>query len=182
MVDIRTNLLKGQSSLSDKDYLQEKALYRYAVLGLVASLIIVSGLAIWNFLATRTVSAVEEEVLSLSVELQSLTEASAKQVYSKSRIDLISDFLDSRAITREAMQNLLSTSIPGTYVAGVAFEGENNLSVSYVADSITTLSELLEYYSTDGGYFDQVVSRGLTRSKDGTYQASLSMSLPGGGK
>lgn len=182
MVDIRTNLLKHSSTLSEKDFLQEQALLRVATGAVVTAIIAVVVLSIWNYLVTGQLSQVEAEIVATTEEMQGLVLANTAQVYLKNRLSLVTNFLDEREVTREAMQKLLSTEIPGTHVAGVEFEGETILNVSYVSANSESLAALLKYYEEENQYFTQATSNGITRSKDGNYQVSLTLLIPKGDK
>lgn len=180
MINVSTNLLKNRRTLSEKEYQRERQILRYSVFGLIVVVVIVISLSVWNLFLTSKLSGIERGITAASSEMEGLVEANAQQVYLKSRLSLITDFLSSRATTRESLQKILSTEIPGTHISGVAFIDESTLSVQYTADESTALSGLLSYYEADTDYFTQVVSSGLTRSKEGTYQLSLALSLPKG--
>jgi len=182
MVDVRTNLLKNRRTLSEKDYQKERGYLRYSVVGMVIVIVMVVALSIWNLFLAGKMSRIEQSIESASKEMEGLVQANAQQVYLKSRLSLITDFLDSRTQARESLQKVLSTSIDGTHVSGVAFEDENTLSVQYTADAHTPLSSLLSYYEKDTDYFVQVTSGGISRTKDGKYQLALSLTLPKGEK
>lgn len=182
MVDVKTNLLKNRQTLSEKDYQKERNFLRWAVTGLVVAVVAVVALSVWNLVLTSQLAGIEKALTAASKEMQGLSQASAQQVYLKSRLKLVTGFLAERSLTRESLQKIFLTSIPGSHVAGVAFEGESNLVVAYESDSALSLNELLKYYETDTGYFIQAVSKGLTRSKDGSYLMSLALTIPNGGK
>jgi hypothetical protein len=180
MVDLKINLLKNRPTLSESDFQKEKSLLRWAIIALITVVAIVSSFSLWSLILTSQVAGIEEALTTKSTEMQGLSEASAQQVYLKSRLKLVSDFLSDRTLTREAMQKILSTSIPGAHVAGVVFEGKTQIAVQYVSEDVASLRELLKYYESDTGYFLQVESEGISRSKDGSYQLSLLLTLPKG--
>lgn len=182
MVDIRTNLLKNRSTLSEKDFLREHGLLRIATGAVATTIIAVVVLSIWNYLMTGQLEQIEAEIVATTEEMQGLVLANTAQVYLKNRLSLVTSFLDEREVTRESMQTLLSTEIPGTHVAGVAFEGETLLNVSYVSSNSESLAALLKHYEGDTQYFTQATSNGITRSKDGNYQTSLTLVIPKGDK
>lgn len=182
MVDIRTNLLKNRQTLSEKDYQKEKNYLKMTVIGSVVVVVIVIALSAWNLLLTSQLSDIEDAVTASSKEMQGLAQASAQQVYLKSRLKLVTGFLADRSLARESLQKIFTTTIEGTHVSGVTFEDESILGVSYVANSNIALEKVLSYYQTDTGYFTQAVSRGLSRSKDGTYLLTLALTLPKGEK
>jgi len=180
MIDIKVNLLKNRHTLSEKEYQQERNYLRSAIVGLIVVVVAVVALFLWNFVLARNLSGIEKSITSESKEMQGLVEASAQQVYLKSRLGLVTGFLSEKTITRESLQKIFSTNIAGAHVTGVAFEGDSVLVVQYTSESTVALKELLNYYEYDTGYFLQAVSRGLSRNKDGTYQMSVALTLPKG--
>lgn len=180
MVDVRTNLLKNRQTLSEKDYQRERTLLRWSVTAFVIVVVAALAISIWNLVLTRQLSGIEQSLTAASKEMQGLTQASARQVYLKSRLKLVTGFLSGRSTTREALQKILSIDIAGSHIAGLDFVNENTLGVQYVANSVESLNQLLAYYQTDNDYFTQAVSRGLARSLDGTYRLSLDLTLPKG--
>lgn len=180
MVNVSTNLLKNRRTLSEKDYQRERNGLRYSIIGLVVVVVVVISLSAWNLFLTSKLSGIERGITAASAEMEGLVQANAQQVYLKSRLSLITNFLSSRATTRESLQKVLSTEIPGTHIAGASFIDETTLSVQYSADESKALSGLLRYYQSDTDYFTQVVSNGLTRTKEGNYQLSLALTLPKG--
>lgn len=178
MVDIRTNLLKKRQTLSEKDYQKERTYLRWSIISFVVVVVVVISLSVWNFVLTRQLSTITSALTTSTKEMQGLVQASAQQVYLKSRLQLVTSFLSDRSLARESLQKIFTTSIEGTHISGVTFEGEDMLGVQYVSDTSTNLERLLSYYQGDTGYFTQVVSRGVSRSKDGKYQISLALTLP----
>lgn len=178
MVDVQTNLLKNRQTLSEKDYQRERSYLRISVIGLVLVVVLVVAISIWNFVLSRKLAGIEGAMTKSSKEMQSLAQASAQQVYLKSRLNLITEFLSGRVVTRESLQKVFTVTIPGTHVVGVSFLDDSTLSVQYEASYSKPLSELLSYYQADTGYFTQVVSTGLTRSVEGSYQLSLVLGIP----
>ncbi len=155
---------------------------RYAIFGIIVVVISIVSLSVWSLVLTKKLSGIETKLLGVTKDMQGLTQASAQQVYLKSRLKLVTGFLADRSLTRESLQKIFATSIAGTHVTGVGFEDENILNVQYTADSASVLSKLLSYYQGDTEYFTQAVSRGLTKNKDGTFLMNLALTLPKGGK
>lgn len=178
MVDVRTNLLKNKRILSEKDYQRERGYLRLAVIALITVVSLAVAISIWNFVLLRRLGGIEQKIVSTTKEMQGLVGASAQQVYLKSRLKLVTGFLAQRKVARESLEKVLSSSIPGTHISSVTFEGESRLKIEYGADSVVPLGKLLDYYQADTGYFVQVVSTGLSRTQDGSYQLSLLLSLP----
>jgi len=181
MADVRTNLLKNRQILSEKDYQKERDLLRMSVIGLIIVVIVVIALSIWSLVLTTQLSRTDAAVKKVAVEIQGLAQASAQQIYLKSRLQLVTGFLSGRSVTRESLQKIFSTNISGVHISRVSFDANANLEVQYTANSRMPLEELLSYYEHDTGYFTQTVSKGLSRDKDGVYQISLSLKLPKGG-
>ncbi len=180
MVDIHTNLLKHRQTLSEKDYLHEREALRWSVMGMIVVVVIVVSLAVWDLILSRQLSAIQAEVTGLNGQMQGLVTASAQQIYLKSRLKLVTGFLNDRSLVREALQRIFSTNIQGTHISGVSFLTPIVMNLQVQADSVTSLKSVVDYYEADSGYFTQVVSRGLSRSKDGSYQLSLELTLPTG--
>lgn len=181
MVDVRTNLLKNRQVLSEKDYQRERDLLKMSVIGSTVVVIVVVALSIWSLVLTAQLSRIDAAVKKVTVEIQGLTKASAQQIYLKSRLQLVTDFLSARSVTRESLQKIFSVNISGVHISRVSFDSDTILGVQYSVDSRTSLDELIAYYELDTGYFTQAVSKGLSRDKDGVYQISFSLKLPKGG-
>ncbi len=182
MVDVRTNLLKNRRTLSEKDFQKERDYFRYSVVAIIVVVILVTALSLWNLLLTRQMLTIEEATTAANREMQGLVQASAQQVYLISRLKYVTGFLADRSINREAMQKILSTTIPGTHVSGVSFEDDRNIEVQYSASESVALDLLLDYYQNDTEFFTQAASKGLSRDKDGVYQLSLGLTIPKGEK
>ena len=118
MVNIKTNLLKNRQTLSEKDYQQERKLLRYSIFGLILVIIAIVSMSMWSLVLSRQLSGIETKLLSATKEMQGLTQASAQQVYLKSRLKLVTGFLADRSLTRESLQKIFATSITGTHMTG----------------------------------------------------------------
>ena len=178
MVDVRTNLLKNRHTLSEKEYQRERNFLRQSMIGFIVVFVVLIGLSAWNFVLSSKLANIEKAITSSTKDMQGLIQASAKQVYLKSRLQLVTGFLADRSLVRESLQKIFAVNIAGTHVAGMTFESENTLAVTYEAESVSTLNDLIKYYETDTGYFVQAVSRGVNRSKEGKYQVALALTLP----
>jgi hypothetical protein len=181
MVDIRTNLLKNRPTLSEKDYRQERNFLRASVFALIVVVVVVVAISLWNFVLSRQLSSLTSEVAASTKQMDGYVQASTQQIYLKTRLALITSFLQQRSTAREALQRVLSTSIPGTHIAAVAFATDNVLSIQVASDTAVALKGVLDYYQADTGYFTQVVSEGIARAKDGSYLLTLDLTLPKGG-
>ncbi len=95
---------------------------------------------------------------------------------------MVTGFLSSRAESRQSLEKVLSTDIPGTHISTLAFEDEQTLAVAYEASSSADLNKLLSYYEADNGYFTQVVSRGITKLEGAIYSINMTLKLPKGAK
>lgn len=178
MTDIQTNLLKNRYTLSEKDYQRERSFFKLSIIGTVVVTVVVIALSAWNLVLTSRLTGIDKSFTNSSKEMQGLVQASAQQVYLKSRLKLITSFLTNRTQARESLQKIFSTSISGTHISGVSFEDEVSIAVQYTSDSSFALNQLITYYQVDTGYFTQAVTRGITRSKDGSYQMSILLTLP----
>lgn len=180
MVDIATNLLKNRPTLSEKDYQRERKLLQSSVMSLVLMVVVIVALSLWNFVIARKLGRIDASLTKAATEMQGFTQASAQQIYLKTRLNLVTGFLADRSLTRNALQRLFTTTIPGTHIGNLAFEGDTLLNVQYVCDDYKALDQLLKYYEAETGYFTQVVSKGINRSKDGSYQITLVLTIPKG--
>lgn len=182
MVDVRTNLLKNRHTLSEKDYQRERNILKSSVITIVVVVVVVVAISVWNLVLTQKLSAIEKALTESSKQMQGLTLASAQQVYLKSRLNLVTGFLNERGVARESLQKVFSTDITGVHVGDLVFESDNVLAIEYQADSATALDRLVAYYERDTNYFTQVTTSGLARSKDGIYRMNVNLTLPKGDK
>ena len=182
MVDVHVNLLKSSHTLSEKDYQRERAILKNSVITILVVVVLVIALSVWNLVLGNKLVAVETGLSNTAKEMQGLTLASASQIYLKNRLSLITGFLTGRGVIRESLQRVFSTKLDGVHVGAVAFESDDTLSINYVANSAKALENLITYYEADTGYFTQVVTSGLSRSKEGSYQLNVSLTLPKGEK
>jgi len=178
MVDVKTNLLKNRKSLSEKEYNQEKKYLQYSVVGLVLSVVVVSGISIWNFMLSSKLASIEKALTNANKEMQGLVQASAEQIYLKSRLNLLTGFLSSRANTRKSLENVLNAEIPGTHLSKIGFRDDITLAVTYEASTSGSLADLLKYYETDNGFFTEVVNNGIATSEGEKYNLNLYLTLP----
>lgn len=178
---IAINLLKDKFTLSEKEYQREKMYLQYAVVLFVIIFVVTIALALVSFFFSSRLATIEDEIARGTNELASYTEANAQQVYLKSRLQLITAFLDDRTITREAMQRIFSISIPGVVISGLGFESDNTVSVQMTADSASSLTAAIETLSQPTEFFTQVVSRGISRLTDGGYQVQVLLTIPRSG-
>ncbi len=175
---MRVNLLKNRRVLSEKDYLREKKFLQSSIIGLVVIVFVTVAMAIWNLVLSQRLKGIEEKITKASSVMQGLSEANAEQVYVKNRLSLIGNFLDDQSIARESLQKVLSLSLPGVTIGGMSFLSENEISLSVSADSQPALKEAIAYYEQKDSYFPQVVSQGVSRSKEGKYEMKLVLTLP----
>lgn len=175
---MRVNLLKNRRVLSERDYLREKKFLQGSVIGLLVIVFLTVAMAIWNFALSQKLSGIESEITQASSQLQGLTEANAEQVYVKNRLELIGNFLDDQAVARESLQKVLALSLPGVSIGGMSFESESEIVVTVSSDSQEALAAALAYYQTKEGYFPQVVSRGVSKNTNGSYDLKLLLTLP----
>lgn len=178
MVQVSVNLLKNRRTLSEHDYIQEQKVLKSSVLALVVCVFVVIALSIWNYLLSNKLAGIESAIASSSRDMQGLTAANAQQIYLKSRLKLITAFLDDRSLSRQSLQTIFSLSIPGATITSAAFLTDNVIAIQVDSASITVLNDVVAYYQADSTFFTQVVSRGVTRTKDGGYELQLELTIP----
>ncbi len=177
-VGMRINLLKNRHVLTEKDYLKERQFLKFSILGLLVVVVITVAAAGWNIMLSRKLKGIEDSMTKLSSQMQALSGANAEQVYVKSRLKLIGNFLNEQSVARESLQQVLVLSLPGVTIGGLSFEEENEISVTVTADSQKALTDVVDFYKAKDGYFSQVVSDGVNRNKDGGYDLKLRLTLP----
>jgi cytoskeletal protein RodZ len=175
---IKVNLIKNRHTLSEAEYQKESQYYRWSIIAVVMVVVVTLAVSLWNFVLTYQMDTLEKQITSSNKQMQSLTEASAKQIYLKSRLKLITSFLDERTVSRQALQKVFSIDIPGINITAASFEGDNTLAVQATAQNAQNLSDMAHYFSSDDGFFLQVVSKAVTRLEDGSYQMDLLLTLP----
>ncbi|MFH2019722.1 MAG: hypothetical protein ABII80_03865 [bacterium] len=174
----KINFLKNTPTLSDQSYQKERDYFRYSIVGVIVVIVIMLGGFIWQYVLTRRFEETENRITEMNQQLIGLTEASAQQIYLKSRLKLIEQFLSDRTVSREAIQQVFSLTIPGVIVSGVSFEDDNTITLQTEADDVLSFANLVDYFSEDTRFFLQVVSKGVSRSDVGVYQMQLSLTLP----
>lgn len=179
-MSVKINLLKKRHTLSETEYQKERTYFRYAMTTLVVAVVITVAISIWQFVLTRKLNGLETRLGVLTQQLVGLSEANAKQIYLKSRLKLITAFLDERTVARQAIQKVFSINIPGVTLASVNFESENVINVQATAENVVDFGNLIDYLNQDSGFFLQIVSRGVTRNQDGRYQMEVALTLPKG--
>ena len=175
------NLLKNRRVLSEKAYQEERKFLRYSVLALVLTAVVAVALSLINLYLMTRISTLDTTITSASSKISGLSKASAQQIYLKSRLQLISGYLENRSTARTALQQIFSLSIPGAEVTGASFPSDQTLAVQVTANSIVALNQVVAYYQASNAFFTQAVSNGITRAKDGTYQLQIILSLPKNG-
>lgn len=172
------NLLKNRHTLSEREYQREQEMYKYSLIGLVVAVVVTLAVVSYQLILAGKLKKIEATIATATAQLAGYTDANAKQIYLKSRLKLISSFLDARSISREALQNVFSINIPGVVLSGVNFEADNVVSVNFTADDVLVMSGLLDYLQQDNGFFVQAVSEGITRSAEGKYQLQARLTIP----
>lgn len=175
---MRINLLKNRRVLSEKDYIREKQFLRLATTGMLIVVVITIAMAIWNFTLSRRLASIEGEIAQANTQMAGLANANAEQLYVKNRLSLIGNFLNEQEVAREGLQQVLALSIPGVTISGLTFESATEVAVVVAASSQSALAEVVAYYEQKDGYFPQIITRGLSRNKDGLYEMQLLLTLP----
>jgi len=177
MKQVKINLLKFRRSVSEEQYDREKHWFRLILGGLIGVVVVTVGVWGVNLWYSQALEKVERGIATATRELANSQEVNVKQIYLKSRLALVSEFLAGRAQTREALSQVFSLEIPGVIVSGVTLETEELLAVQLTAENAVKLARVIEYYREEQ-YFVQVVSEGIVRTKEGEYQLKLSLYLP----
>ena len=175
---ISINLLKNRYTLSEKEYLRERKIFFYVIVASAVLAVITVAISFWQLVLTRRVSGLEQKIAEDTEQLAMLTEASAKQIYLKSRLKYISSFLEGRSVAREAIQHVFSLSIPVISVTSTTFSSVTEMLVQVSSDNASTLGEAIKYFSEDTRFFLQAVSRGISRTEDGSYRMELVLTVP----
>lgn len=178
VTNLGINLLKNRHSLSEKDYLREQEIFRYSLIGLVSMVVVSIAIVSYQFVLTNKLNRVEKGIKKSTSELMEYTEANAKQIYLKSRLQLISSFLEARSVSREAIENIFSLTIPGVTVSSMSFESDNVIKTQFTAKDVLVLESLVNYLSEDKGFFIQAVSEGISRTQEGEYQLQVMLTVP----
>lgn len=175
---MRINLLKNHRVLSEKDYLREKKLAQGALIFLTVVVVITIAMAIWNFVLAQKLAGIEKSITKANTSMQGLSEANVEQVYVKNRLKLIGTFMDEQTIARDALQQVLALSLPNVTIGGITFVESEEIRVIINASTQQALEESLKYYERGDGFFTQVVNEGIAKTKDGTYEMRVRLSLP----
>jgi len=178
VTNLGINLLKNRHSLSEEAYKREQELYRYSIIGVIVMVVVAIAVVSYQFIIVAKLNRIEDGIAESTQELVGYKEANAQQIYLKSRLKLISSFLDSRSVSREAIQKIFSLSIPGVTVTGMNFESDNVLKTQFTARDVLVFEELVKYLSEDSDFFIQVVSKGVSRSPEGEYSLQALLTVP----
>lgn len=154
------------------------SIYKNSLIALVVAVVITIAVVSWQVILSVRLKGIETEISSLTTELAGLADANAKQIYLKSRLKLIADFLDQRKVARQALQRVFSISSEGVIVSGATFESEQVMAVQFSAQDVFALERLLDLLGEDTGFYLQVVSKGISRVEDGGYQLDVLMTIP----
>ncbi len=179
MGDLRINLLKKKRAISEAEYLKEKKIFVISLtlfLGLFLIMCVFFGLQmfeLWQLKKTKT--QIEKAEMRLS-DLKVITQ---NQLYLRSRLDLVEDFLNSRVKGREAIERVFSLKIPGVVVANVSFADNQILKLRLNAVSVIALEETFNWFKHDD-FFLQVVNRGVSKLENGHYTMQLELTMPKG--
>jgi len=172
------NLLKNRHTISEKDYKREESLFRYAIVSFAGIVVVTMALGIWQFVLSSKLGEIEDGIIQATEELAGLAEANAQQLYLKSRLKLITSYLEDRSVTRQALEQVFSYSIPGVVVTGMGFESDKVMLVQLTAENALDLGAAVDFLSNDETFFLQAVSRGVTRSKEGSYHMEVLLTIP----
>lgn len=172
------NLIKNRHTISEKDYQLERRVLQYSVTALVAIVVLGVSLAVTRFVFVTKLSNIEKQIATSTNELSNLTEASAQQIYLKSRLSLITGFLRDREVERQAIQSVFSIDIPNVIVSAARFENEDTMSIKLTSTDSESFSQALDYFSNESQFFTQAVSKNVSRNLDGEYTLDLLLTIP----
>lgn len=179
---IAVNLLNDKHTLSESDYQHERKILQYSAMFFTVVVIVTMVVGIFSLFLTNKLNMIEDDIARGTNELKDLTVASAQQIYLKNRLQLITAFLDGRSVDREAMQRVFSFNIPGVVVSSVGFVNETTLGIQLTAETSAALTDALDSISAPSSFFTQVVSKGVSRAVDGSYQMQILLTVPRGDK
>lgn len=175
----KVNFLKNIPTLSERDYQRERVYLSYAIVLAILTFVIMLSVISWQFIVTNRYNKIAERVEVINKQLSGLTEASAQQIYLKSRLKLVEEFLSERSSSRAAIQKIFSLELPGVTISGATFESDNVLSLQTMSNNVLSLETLVNYFSYETDYFLQTVSEGVSRSDLGQYQMRILLTIPG---
>jgi hypothetical protein len=175
---LKINLLKKTRILSEAQYKLESRIFlgSLSVLGII--LLLAMGLFSWQYFVSARLNNLENRIAQANGQLKGLETANVQQLYIKSRLQLVSSFLESRAETREALQRVFAIPIDGVNVSAINFETEQVLAMQMSANSIVSFDKAYEFLENDRDFFRQIVNKGVSRGQDGVYIISLELTLP----
>ena len=177
MAELKINLLKKRRAISEKEYLREKKLFIMALTGFLSLFLVMSvffGLQMFNLWQLKKVKAKVSKAEARLTDLKPVTQG---QLYLRSRLDLVRDFLKSRVKGREAVERVFSLNLPGVVVASVSFGDKQILRMRLKATSAMALDEAFKWLEEDN-FFLQAVNRGISRLEDGSYTMQLELTMP----
>ncbi len=179
MGKLEINLLKTRRAISEKEYLRERKMFVISLTTFLSLFLIMSvffGLQmfeLWQVKKTKTqVNKAEARLADLNIVTQN-------QLYLRSRLDLVRDFLKTRVRGREAVERVFSLNVPGVVVASVSFGDKQILRVRLNAVSVIALDETFRWLKSDD-FFLQVINRGVSKLENGEYTMQLELTMPQG--
>lgn len=179
---VSVNLLKKTRVLTEKQYQIER---KVLILGVMAFCMVILTLAMtfaWQVIVSAQVKKIDKEIAELTIQNDKLKVANAQQIFIKSRLKLIGDFVSGRAQIREALQRVFALGTAGVTIAIASFTDKNALRIQATADTIGSFDEFYRYLEQDNGFFVRVVNRGTSGSVEGIYSIDLELTLPVGDK
>lgn len=172
------NFLKNIPTLSEREYLKERLYFKYSIVFGIFTILSVIVLIIWQLTLTRKFKKIEERIDTSNKRLSGLVEASAQQIYLKSRLQLLKSYFSERTASREAIQEIFSLSLPGVTISSASFESDSVINLKATANDVLNLANLVDYFSNETDYFLQTVSKSLHRLDTGGYQMELLLTIP----
>jgi Tfp pilus assembly protein PilN len=174
------NLLKKTRVLTEKQYqIERKAL----IIGVMSFCMIILTLGMtfaWQVIVSAQVKNIDSQIAELTAQNEKLKVANTQQIFIKSRLKLIGDFMSSRAQIREALQRVFALGSEGVTVSSASFTDKNALRIQATADTLANFDTFYNYLEQDNGFFVSIVNKGSSASNEGKYNLDLTLALPVG--
>jgi Tfp pilus assembly protein PilN len=180
MANLQVNLLKNKRTLTEKDYQRERNYLRLSLVAGISVGVVVVALTLWNFFMKQKLTTVQGEIAQAAAELQAFTQANAEQLYLKSRLGLITEFLDDQSLARQALQELFAIVIPGVNIGSMEFLDGYTVRIQLTALDVSAFNAAIDYFKQENSFFSQVVSRGVSQDSEQNYQLTLDLSIAKG--
>jgi len=177
-MDISINLLKQPTGLTQSQYEKEEKIFRSSIIVFLTVIVLTIALFAWQFFTTSQLKSTQREIETTERQLSGLKDANDKQLYLKTRLQIIGEFLNSRINVREAIQQIFSIDIEGVSITGASFENERVVSLSLSSSNVLSLDKAYDYFEDQDLFFPQVINNGVNRTDLGDYSMTLELTIP----